>query len=178
MPSRPRSWTRPARRSVQIGSLEGRAAPRPVPQRSSATAGAWPRLYSGFEIDEVRDGQERGVEALAESVDGQRRLGVDRGVPGADGIEVHEDHLGLRRHEPRELGMELLAGAPAGERLRGIDPSDPVRHLGELPELSESRRERNVVALQVARPPATVPLLVRPAERLEHALGQLELLAQ
>ncbi len=177
MPSRPRSWTRPARRSVRTASPE-RPSCAPACGRKLGDGRCVAEAVRRLEVDEVRDGQERGVEALAGEHHGQRRLGVDHRVPGADGIEVREDHLGLRRHEPRELGIELLAGAPAGERLRRIDPSDPVRHLGELPELREPRRERNVLALEVARPPAPVPLLVRPAERVEHAVGQPELLAQ
>ncbi len=137
MPSRPRSCTRPARRSVRTassGQPETRARPRP---RAPRPRGAWPRRVGRFQIDEVRDREERGVELLAGKDDRERRLGPDDGIPRPDRIEVGEDHVRLRAHERRERGVELLPAALAGERLRRARRPDAVRDLGELGQLRE-----------------------------------------
>ena len=151
----------------------------PGPAASSATAGAWPRVYGDLRSTKFAIARSAASKLLAREHDGERRLGVDHRVPGADGIEVREDHLGLRRHEPRELGIELLAGALARERLRGLDASDPVRDLGELARAAraspraERPRPRGRPASR-ARPTARTPRRARRAT----PLGQLELLAQ
>jgi len=44
--------------------------------------------------------------------------------------------------------------------------------------LREAGRDRHVFALELARPPVPVPLLVGRADRLDHLVGQLELLGQ
>ena len=75
-------------------------------------------------------------------------------------------------------GIELPAAAFAREGPCGVDPSDAMCDLHELRQLRDPRGDRDVLALQLARPPAPVPPLVGPAQRVEHLAGQPELRAQ
>ena len=128
-PSRPRSCTRPARRSVRTSSV---GEPEPRAAASAASSRDRPRVAERvrrLQIDEVRDRQQRRVEPLAREHDGERRLGVDHRVPGLDRVEAREDHLGLGAHQLGQRGIELLAGArrarapsPPRRRRRGARP--------------------------------------------------------
>ena len=71
----------------------------------------------------------------------------------------------LGAHQRRQRGIELLAAALPRHRGRRLDPADAVRDLDELGDLRDPRRQRDVVALQAARPAAPVPLLVGGAQR-------------
>ena len=130
-PSRPRSCTSPARRSV-------RTSPSPSPTcaaasaASSATARACPSVYGDFRSTKFAIATQRRVEALAGEHDRQRRLGVDHGVPGADGVEAGEHHLGVGAQQVGQRGVELLAAALAGQLPGRVDPAHPVRHLDVL----------------------------------------------
>jgi hypothetical protein len=58
------------------------------------------------------------------------------------------------------------------------DAAGAICDLDELGELGDPRWERYVCALELARPPAPVPGLVRGAERVEHLVLQSELFSQ
>jgi hypothetical protein len=53
-----------------------------------------------------------------------------------------------------------------------------VCDLGELGQLRDARRDRDLLALELARPAAPVPLLVRPAQGGADLVGKPELLGQ
>jgi hypothetical protein len=118
-----------------------------------------------LEVDEVRDRQERGVEAFAPEHDGERRLGLDHRVPRRDRVEVGEDHVGFGVDQVGERWIELLAAALTGEPLRRLDSAHAVCDLDVLRHLREPGRERNSLALELARPAAPVPSRVCRAER-------------
>ena len=75
-------------------------------------------------------------------------LGVDHRLPGPDSVELGEDRLGVGAQELGQVRVELRAGASARELRRRIDTPDAVRNLGELRQLGEPRRQRNVVSPQ------------------------------
>jgi hypothetical protein len=77
-----------------------------------------------------------------------------------------------------QRGVELAAAAPAGELRRRRHATEAVGDLDELGELREPGGDRHVGALDRARPSASVPLLVRSAERREHLGRQPELLSE
>ena len=92
---------------------------------------------------------------------------VDHRVPGADRVEAAR---GSRPRSARssvgERRVELLARALArASALRRRDAADAVRHLDELGELGDPRRDRDLLARELARPALAVPPLVRAAER-------------
>ena len=110
--------------------------------------------------------------------DGKRRLGLDHGVPRDQRVEVREDLVRFGIQEIAECRIELAAATLPYERPRSLDAADPVRDLHELAELRETRRERDRVRREIPGPSLSVPHLVRRAERGEHLVGQLELLAE
>ena len=137
---------------------------RPPAAASSETARAVAQEVGRLQVDEVGDRQERGVEALAGEHDGERRLGVDHGIPHPDGVETREDDVGLGLHEVGQRRVEVPAAPLARELLRGLDSADAVRDLDELGDLRDPGGERDLLALELARPAASVPALVRRAD--------------
>ena len=131
-----------------------------------------------LQVDEVGDREERPIDALAREHDGQRRLGVDHGIPGADRVESGQQAVAVGCDDCGELRIELLPAASLRELLRAVDAADAVCDLDELRQLGEPRRQRHRLALAVARPSSAVPLLVRRVDRLAHRLPQAELLRQ
>ena len=89
-----------------------------------------------------------------------------------------QDQLRVLAHRLREPRVELLPTALPGDRLRRLDPSEPVRDLDELRQLREPGGDRHLLAFQLARPPFPVPLLVGAAEGLDHLIGEPELLRE
>ena len=82
-----------------------------------------PEHVRRLEVDEVRDREQRGVEPLPREHDGERRLGVDHRVPGADRVEAGEDHLAVgARAASASAGSNCLPRALARQR-----PSPPRR---------------------------------------------------
>ena len=131
-----------------------------------------------LEVDERRDREQRGVEALPGEHHRQGRLGLDDRVPGDDRVEPSEDLVGLRAEQVRQPGIELAPAALAGQGCGRGDAADAVGDLDELGQLRDPRRDRHLLALQLARPSAPVPLLVRAAERGADLVRQPELLGQ
>ena len=152
-----------------------RALGQPEPRAGLARPGprpraAWPSVVRRLQVDEVRDRQQRRVEALAGEHDGERRLGLD-----------HRSHVPTASSPPRivsasaqmsagQRGVELLAARACGRA-----PSPPRRRRpGARP-----RRTRPAArgATRPARPsPSSSPGQPRPshcsydaAERREHA---------
>ena len=109
---------------------------------------------------------------------GERRLGVDDGVPRIRFVEEIED---LRRVEPKrvdEQRIELCAPSPLGEGECRVDASHPVRHFRELREVYHPGDDRDVVAPHLARPAATVPPFVRAREPVQRIVGKSEFRSQ
>ncbi len=77
-----------------------------------------------------------------------------------------------------QLRIELRTGALVGQCVRRGHPADPVCNLDVLRELGDPRGYGNRVSRELSRPTATVPLLVRGAERVANRLGQSELLRE
>ena len=132
----------------------------------------------GLEVDEVRDRAQRGVEAITGQHDRERRLGADHRVPGRDRIQPGQDLVGVAIHDLGERGVELLAGALAGELPRRVHAADAMCDLDVLGQHRHPRCQRHLLSAELARPAASVPHLVRAAQRVEHVDRQLELLAQ
>ena len=131
-----------------------------------------------LQVDEVRDREQRGVEAPALERDGEYRLGLDHGVPRHDRVEPVEQRGRLGVDEVAEGRVELAAAPFPHERPRALDAADAVRDLDELAELREPRCERDRLAAELPGPALPVPHLVGRAERVQHVVGQLELLAE
>ena len=131
-----------------------------------------------LQVNEIRDRKQRAVDLLARELHSEARLGVDDGVPGADRVEPHQQHLPLPRDEIRQDRIELRSGTVPSERLGRLDTTDPVRDLHELCDLREPRGKRYLVARAPPRPPTPIPGLVGGAEGIQHLLAQAELLTQ
>ena len=165
------------RAQLSSGGSPSRA---PAAAASSATARAWPSDVRRLQVDEVRDRQQRGVEALAREHDGERRLGVDHRVPRADG---RRGRRGSRRRRRRRAsasaGSNCSPRALARERARRLD----ARRRGAPP-----RRTRRACASRDAigtSSPSSSPGQPRPSQRSyaapsasTHLVRQPELLAQ
>ena len=176
-PSRPRSCTRPARRNVRDRVFRHPEL-RPGLGSEIGDRAGMAEGVRRLQVDEVRDREQRRVEPLRGEHDRERRLGLDHRIPRRDRVKAREDHVRLRAHELRQLGVKLLAGALSGEFLRRVNSPDPVRDLDELRQLREPRRDRYRLAFELARPPAPVPLLVCPAESRRAPRRQPQLLTQ
>ena len=164
----------PQRANLRIRQSElGAGGRRQVSDRSGM-----PKRVRRLEVDEVRDRRERVVKTITGQHHRQSGLGVDHRVPGRDRVEARQDRLRLARHQLGERRVELLAATPLRELPCRLHAADPERDLRELGQLGDTRRQRDLLALQLAWPAVPVPLLVGAAERLEHIVGQPELLAQ
>ena len=128
-----------------------------------------------LQVDEARDRQERGVEALADEHDGERGLGVDHGTPGTDRVETREDDLALFLHEVGQRRVEVSAAPLAGELLRGRYSSEAVRDLDVFGDMGNPGGERDVFSLELSRPAASVPALVCRADGRDDLARQGEL---
>ncbi len=137
-----------------------------------------PERVGRLEVDEARDRQQRGIEALAGEHDGQRRLGRDHRVPRRDVVQARQQQIALLDDKRRQRRVELPAGALTSQPLGAVDTRYAMRHLDELRELREPRGDRHRVALDRARPTAAIPPLVRRAEGIEDRIGKPDLLPE
>ena len=177
IPSRPRSCTRPARRSVRI-SESGMPSRSPAAPASSATARAWPRKYGDLRSTKL---------ATARSAASKRS--PETTIASAGSAAITASQLPSVSRSDRitsasasitsaHRGVELLAAPITRELLRRLRAADAVRHLDELGGLRKPRGHGDVLPTPLAGPAAPVPALVRRAEGLEHLRRQLQLLAQ
>ena len=93
-----------------------------------------------------------------------------------DGVETRQDDVGLGVDQVGQRRVEVPAAPFARELLRGRDSPDAVRDLDELGDMRKAGGERDLLALELARPAAPVPALVCRAEGLNDRLRQGELL--
>ena len=150
MPSRPRSWTKPARRIVvvELGQpvLDGRARGELGDRVRVA------EHVRRLQVDEVRDREQRGVEAArprsVTASAGSASITASH-VTTASRPERSSARLGV--DDVAERGIELAAAPLPHERPRGLDAADAVRDLDELAELREPRRERDRLARRARR---------------------------
>jgi hypothetical protein len=152
-----------------------------VPTGLRDQVGDGPRMTEGvrrLEVDEVRDRQQRLVVLVLAQQHRQGRLGADHDVPGGHLVQVGQEHAGLGVEHISQVRVELLAPLVADERPGGLHPADAVGHLDVLSDGGEPGRYRHVVAAQLPRPPAAVPLLVRRVERLEGVGREPEILTE
>ena len=144
-PSRPRPWTRPARRSVLTrvrGQPELAAARRRsgdgagVARACRATSGprSWPPPAAPRRTAPHRADTERGL-GRDDRVPGVRRRRARRGCPGVAAQQ--------RARAPDRTGSRTACGR-ASRAAAG--PADPVRDLDELRQLREPRGDRHSVA--------------------------------
>jgi hypothetical protein len=136
-----------------------------------------PEEEGRFQVDEVGDRKERAVETLARQDHGERRLGVDDGIPHPDGVETREDDVGLGLEQVGQRRVEVSAAPLARELFRGLDSANPVCDLDELGDVRKAGRERDLLALEVARPAASVPARVGRADCLDDLVRQGKLLS-
>ena len=176
-PSRPSPCTSPARRSV-IRSPAASSSCAPAAAARSATARAWPSVY----------GDLRSTKS-ATATSAASNCSPDSWTPSAGSAAITASQVRAESSPSRiasasahsnaeSVGIELRAGALAGQRRRRLDPADAVGHLDVLGQLREPRGDRHRVTLELPRPPVAVPLLVRRADRLLHGVRQSELLGQ
>jgi hypothetical protein len=97
-----------------------------------------------------------------------------------DREEVFEagDGVGVGAQDVGQQRVELAPAALARQLARRRHAPDAVCDLGELGQLRDARRDRDLLALELARPAAPVPLIVRPAEGGADLVGKAELLGQ
>ena len=161
-PSRPKSCTRPARRSVRTSPSDSPSCVAGL----SGQLGDRARVAEGvrrLQVDEVRDRQQRRVELLARRA--RRRAPARRRSPRPRSRPSRARRRSLPASAHRSVasvGIELLAAALAGERRRRLDPADAVRDLDELRELRDPRRERDAFALDAVRASRARPTARRP----------------
>ena len=161
-PRRPRPCTRPARRSVRTSLSEAPSLRARLRGEVGDRAGVAERVRR-LEVDEVGDRQQRRVEALAREHHRERRLGLDHRVPGPRPSRGRRGSSSASAHRACRPAPGRTARPP---RLRASscaagDAADAVRDLDELGQLRDPRRDRDLLALELARPAAPVPLLVR-----------------
>ena len=167
-PSRPRSCTRPARRSVRTSS-SGSPSCRPRLGRELGDRARVAERVRRLEVDEVRDRQQRRVEALAGQHDRERRLGVDHRVPGADRVEPAEDRRRRRRRRASaSAGSNCLPLRSPRERRRPRRP----RRRGARPR--RTRRAARAAPRAGSSSPASSPGQPRPSHRSYDAAERVE----
>jgi hypothetical protein len=135
-----------------------------------------PQEVGRLQVDEVGDRPECGVEAVAAQHYGERRLGIDDGIPHSDGVETREDDVALGLDQVGQHRVEVTPPPLARELLRGPYSPHAVRDLDELGNMRETGGERDPRALELAPPAASVPALVRSAEGRDDLVRQGELL--
>ena len=130
-----------------------------------------------LEIDEVRDREQRGIEALAGQHDRERGLGGDHRVPGPDGVEPAEDRLGSRQSTAATRRVELRA---ASSRASATAASVPPRRCATSTNSANCaiREASGICSRSAPGPAAPVPALIGAADALEHRLREPELLAR
>ena len=172
-PSRPRSWTSPARRSVlssESGSPRSRAA---APARS-ATPREWPIVYGRLQVDEVADRVECCVELDVGELHAEGWFDRHHRVPAAHGVELVEQ---VRRHlaeELDELRVELGPAARPGHGDRGVDASDPVEDLDDVGEVHQPGGHQDLRAAGPVRLALAVPALEGLLDAVADALVEAE----
>ena len=176
-PSRPRSWTRPARRSTLVSS-SARPSCTAVAAASSDTALACPSVYGDLRSTKSASASSAWSKAAPERVTRSAGSASITAFQVRPGVEPAEDLVRSGAEGRRQRRVELQAGAAFGQRDGCFDPAEPVRDLDELRELGQTRRDRDAVAGETAGPAFAVPLLVRGADRLLHLLRQAEPLRQ
>ncbi len=137
-----------------------------------------PEHVRRLEVDEVGHGTQCHVEAVRREPDAQCGLGSDDRIPGLGRLEVGEDHVRLVAQKGGEVRVELRPRPLAGELHGGVESTHPLRHLRVLGDLGDPGGQRDIGPLQVARPAATVPALIRSTHRLLDRIGQTELMSQ
>ena len=176
-PSRPKSCTSPARRSVRTSSP---ASPSCAPGlgREVRDRARMSERVRRLQVDEVRDRGQRVVDGVADEDDGERRLALDHGVPRHDRVETAEDRVGLAHERARHsAGSNCLPARFARERLRRRRPRRRDARPRRTPRAARpAPRAESRSPCELARPPAPVPLLVRAAQRVQHLVRQVELL--
>ena len=137
-----------------------------------------PEEVRRLQVDEVRDRDERVVEAVVQENDCELRLRLDHRVPRSYLVEAGQDDLGFGVDQIRDRRIEVLPTPVPDERPHALHAADAVRDLDELGHLGDPRRDRHLVARELAWPAAPVPALVRGAERVEHRRRESELLLE
>ena len=179
-PSRPKSCTSPRGAASASPLAAARAAPA-ASAASSATALRVAERVRRLQVDEVRDREQRRVELLARQRDGERRLGVDHGVPRADARRGRRGSSSASRTRSRDERRVELAGRRACARA----PSPPRRRRpGARPRRTRascaSRAATGIASpCELARPALARPTARRPRRRASSTVvGQLELLGR
>ena len=132
-PSRPKSCTSPARRSVRT-SASGRPSCAPAAAARSATAREWPRVYGDLRSTKF---------AIATSAASKRSHERTTASVGSASItasqvssvvEALQDHLAFGADQLGEVRIELVVGALARESLGGLDATGAVCDLERTPQ--------------------------------------------
>ena len=166
-PSRPRSCTRPARRSVQHVVLGQSELPRRPAAARSATARAWPSVYGDFRSTKLAIATQRRVEALA-----PRARPRAPARPRSPRPRCRPSRGPRGSCPPPRTGSSASAGSncfPLRSRASAFAASTPPTRCATSTNSASCAIRAAIgtcVALQLARPAAPVPLLVGGAERL------------
>ena len=89
-----------------------------------------------------------------------------------------EDLVDVLAEQSDEVGVELLARSPRGQRDCGGDSAVAVSDLGELRQLDDARGDRDRRTGEVAGPSPSVPTLVGRCQRVEGQRWEAELFAE
>ena len=150
IPSRPRSWTRPARRSVRI-SGSGMPSRSPAAPASSATARAWPRKYGDLRSTKF---------ATARSAASKRSPETTIASAGSAAITASQVPSVSRSDRITSASASITsdtAGSNCSPRrsrassFAASDAADAVRHLDELGGLRKPRGHGDVLPAPARR---------------------------
>ena len=143
-PSRPRSWTSAARRSVRASS-SGRPSRLRRRRRELRDRARVPERVRRLEVDEVA--RPRAAPRRSARPTARPRARARRRSPRPRSRRRRGPRAARPRRrgpERREGGVELAAAAPARELPGRLGAAGAVRDLDELRELGEARRDRDL----------------------------------
>ena len=172
---RSRGRARPAQRAHVAAGSPSRA---PASAARSATARGWPSVYGDLRSTKFAIASSAASNCSPDSTTASAGSASITASQAATLVEAREDHLRPRRRAARPARdrtacrrASVRAPSPRRRRRRGARPRR-TRPAARYARRSARRRPR-------ARPATpSVPPLVRAAERVEHLVGQRELLGR
>lgn len=137
-----------------------------------------PQCVGGFEVDEVGNRQQRGVDGNTGEGSGEHRFRIDDRSPGRYRVEFGEQLGTVRAHQSGKVRVEL--GTRTAPRQFGScrRATKPVGDLDELGELAQPSRDRDLLGPQPTRPALAVPSFIRRRDGVAYLVGQAEFLGE
>jgi hypothetical protein len=156
--------------AAEVGDIRG--GPRHRSRRSRrefCDCSSVPQGVRGFEIGEVADGFEGGVEPGGRQGWAKRRFGVDDRVPRGGLIDVSKQSGGVGGDEVDERWVELRAATLFGHVHCGVHATCTVEEREHVGEVDDPRFDADLVASCAVGCALAVP----PFECVEHSLANI-----